>query len=242
MIRAREVIDELREEVDKFQARQPFGLSVDQSGQEFTIRAEIREEPNPYWGCLIGDIVQNTRAALNYAACALVERGKGKVGAQTQFPIAVTDQEFAAQAKRLLKGATDHDVKLARRFQPLLEAHPEIGHLRVLQKLGNQDKHRLLITTMFVPESVENSFLTKKPNVRLEILEHATGPVTDGDLIFRARVVGAALGEDVGVISKPRTRLIVENLVGLNALTGCFAYVQQEVIPRIEKRLSQPPR
>ncbi len=90
---------------------------------------------------IVGEIVHNLRASLDYLVYALAEADSGSVQAGTQFPIADTPQLFTARRNSFLKGISDENVAVIRKYQP----YNGCDWTRQLRDLSNTDKHRELV-------------------------------------------------------------------------------------------------
>lgn len=111
---------------------------------------------------IVGDALNNFRAALDHLAWIMVKR-KGTPFAQLkrtkkeriQFPLAKNRTSFPDAMKRNLPGITrDSDLgKLVASFQPYNRGKPAQA-MRGLRDLTNRDKHRLLVFTTWHPQEL----------------------------------------------------------------------------------------
>lgn len=104
----------------------------------------------PILRLLLGDAVQEFRAALDHLAWALVQSGRS-VGAlkdrqlrSIYFPITSTNEEFNEAVRTRLPGVGRREIAIIRRFQPYRRgktAGPWHA-FALLQRMSNDDKHR----------------------------------------------------------------------------------------------------
>jgi hypothetical protein len=116
------------------------------------------------WPLIIGDIVSNYRAALNYAAYELVRAGRTPSRCDergVQFPIVVPDEHPSAAAflgrrihKRNLPGVACKHLRVISPFQPYPGRRRGRWPLDALRVLSNGDKHRHPLLTAQVARIV----------------------------------------------------------------------------------------
>jgi len=90
---------------------------------------------------VVGEIVHNLRASLDYLVYALARADSGRTQHGTQFPIADTAQLFTARRNTFLKGVSEENVAVIRKYQP----YSGCDWTRTLRELSNTDKHRDLV-------------------------------------------------------------------------------------------------
>jgi hypothetical protein len=164
LARAREHFNELQSEVRRWEEGEGYALRVNEDGHSpfYIARAEILKpvEEHPY-SLLVGDFLQNARAALDYIASALGDVGAGGVmserdAAETMFPI-VGDVDpwwvsgdspgvFAERAKRRLPTVPDAARAVIEDLQPYKKGGDLWAYepLWVLNELARFDRHRFL--------------------------------------------------------------------------------------------------
>ena len=98
------------------------------------------EGPPPTFSILIGEIVYNLRASLDYLVFLLALVDSGVEQNRTQFPIYDSDQDFRRNAPTRLCGICDSNVGRLEALQP----YRSIKWTRTLRDLSNPDKHRHL--------------------------------------------------------------------------------------------------
>ena len=89
---------------------------------------------------VVGDIINNLRAALDYLVFELAKHNEGKEVSNTQFVIEDDPKQFEGRKKSNLKGLSDHQVSIIEALQPYNGG----DWMRVLVNISNPDKHRHL--------------------------------------------------------------------------------------------------
>lgn len=87
---------------------------------------------------LIGEIIYNLRAALDYLIHELAHFDAKEVIDKTQFPIEDSESGFKSRRNNFLEGVSDEHVAAIKRLQPC----DGCQWTRVLRELSNSDKHR----------------------------------------------------------------------------------------------------
>jgi hypothetical protein len=114
-------------------------------GKIHTHRGVIRQKPPPEWSEIVGDCLNNLRAALDHLTWGLA----GERGNKTAFPLfSKSDNYSAITASNHLRHVRQDAHALIERLQPYhhpngAKAHP----LGLLDRLTNDDKHREVIDT-----------------------------------------------------------------------------------------------
>ncbi|HEX2645867.1 MAG TPA: hypothetical protein VHO95_01435 [Candidatus Dormibacteraeota bacterium] len=106
---------------------------------------EPRIQPNARWGVLIGDCVQNLRAALDHAAYQLVpEPTRSSEADNVTFPIFDNATKYEAKKKQSAWIGAIHPqaVSIIDSLQPGATPAPHDHILWKLYRLSNIDKHR----------------------------------------------------------------------------------------------------
>lgn len=153
--RASKHLQELKTLVAEYSLAEPEGLTSNfenavpecdgESG--VAVRVALTTQPPAELPLIAGDVVQNTRSALDHLAHAVVIRNRGEPTSDTQFPIlrdrlgprgGVRTVEIQPRASKL----ANH---LVERLQPYHQVDDPTTHpLALLQDLSNVDKHRRL--------------------------------------------------------------------------------------------------
>lgn len=142
--RAKELIQELRREIEAFHGGNPYQLiaSTEPESGDHVVRVHILRAPPARWGALIGDAIHNVRSALDLLVWQLVLCNGSVPGKHNAFPIYDTLADFLNGYARQLRGVATPAVKMIRSLNPY-----EAGNrtLWLLHKLDIIDKHRVLV-------------------------------------------------------------------------------------------------
>jgi len=106
----------------------------------------------PIISILVGEIVYNLRAALDYLIYELARFDAGKVIKRTQFPIDNSEDCFRGRRKTFLKGLSDVHITATKRLQPC----DGCDWTRTLKELSNPDKH-MHLTVVSSPVTISLS-------------------------------------------------------------------------------------
>lgn len=151
--RAKEQFDQLLAETDAFFNGEPkphFSVGeFDTDAWEWVERFQIREEPPPRFGVILGDVLHNLRSALDHLIWQVTLLDGGKPDSRTQFPIVRESKaEFDRVAQRCIPGLTPEHRAVVDYAQPYHAGKNAHRHpLAVLSALSNMDKHRLVNPT-----------------------------------------------------------------------------------------------
>ena len=133
---------------------------ADADARRYVFRA-THDSPDPTWlSPLIGDFIQNVRAALDYLVWELVAVA-GNVGTTSnEFPIFTDAKRYAQDSPRKIHGVPPQSEMLFERLQPFAGANnqprnpnwrdPDREPLTLLRDLSNRDKHRSINLTTHV--------------------------------------------------------------------------------------------
>jgi hypothetical protein len=146
-----------------YEALPPYEIRETITGDMKTIRAVATIPPPEDLALIIGDMVQNLRAALDYMAWAFALTVRAEPSDMTQFPILKKRPKDFATVPRLIDVPPSvRDIMEA--MQPYQDEDAVGGwigrHLGVLAQLSNSDKHRLLLPTQrvsVIPKYVAHS-------------------------------------------------------------------------------------
>ena len=184
--RAQRLYVALGDEIVAFLKLRPFRIQDEtEPGSEIVGRVVVKRQPPREWGAVIGDIVHNLRAALDYLAWQLVEANGGTPGRDTTFPIHERPDGFAARLRAALAGASSEAHRAVTDLQPFHDPHPADHPLAVLHALDIRDKHQLLLV---VGCGIRRMNLT--PRGLVVHMEGLTTPVTGfqgGEVLYRLR-------------------------------------------------------
>jgi hypothetical protein len=238
LTRAKEHLDHLKRELLAFEERKPYeGVpEVSDDGLEWWIRAVVREQPNPYWSTIIGDAVHNMRSALDYLACELVIKNGGTVTDTTQFPIYDRKDRFVKGSGRRIAGMSSRAAALIETLQPYYGPTPSEHPLAVLAYLSNGDKHRALQVAHWTTDNLRGEVEAVVGQVKSELVEIHRGPIEDGALIARFRLIpaGSSPPSQVKVNAQLTTYVLIENRWRARRLEGILNFIQGDVVKRLE--------
>ncbi len=129
------------------QDRIPGEFHPETSEYVFPRQGRVTAEPDESWGPILGDIVHNTHAALDYLVCQLLLVNGGTSCDKTAFPIYATEEAFRSNGARRLTGVHPDAVEEIERLQPFQREADAERHARmILYRLEQWDKHRMLHT------------------------------------------------------------------------------------------------
>jgi hypothetical protein len=162
--RAGEHLADLEARIETFAREQKDNIAVDVHPQlGFRVRHE-GEGPPRYWSVLIGEVIYNLRAALDYLIYSLAWLDSGVHQTDTQFLIEDRRQGFKRHCRSRLKGLSDKHVAAIKRLQPF----DGCEWTRTLRDFSNQDKHWALnLTTAMGAGTVEFDPPIRKADARL---------------------------------------------------------------------------
>ncbi|MEX2646452.1 MAG: hypothetical protein WD249_09335 [Gaiellaceae bacterium] len=237
LVRAQKHVDELRHTVRQAQGGSRHEIVGDfdpKRPHEIVLRVRVYEPPDPYWGAILGDTIQNCRAVLDHIYTALVDGARGN-SRRAYFPIYKTSGEFKRRAVPTLK---KHRLPSGQRtlietLQPYNgTSQPITNHPGwVLRQLANSDKHRALVTnhlvqtTLGLQVTIEGHVIPIPPNKEPFVLED------DAEV---ARLTFFHEGtREVNVKGRLQTRLFVEGEWPLIlASEGVLTWVRDDVVSR----------
>jgi len=150
--RADEHLNTLADEIQAFISRdpQPFGLSVpyfDPTTDWHTVYAIVEEKPPERLGVILGDVLHNTRSALDHLIWQLVilSGGKPKGGPRgNAFPIAKTEASWRTAQGQHLAGVTEAHRAIIEKTQPFKTDNPNQSPFEWLRFLSDTDKHQVV--------------------------------------------------------------------------------------------------
>lgn len=186
LARANDLLAELDRQVQAYRALPPvrFASRTNLEDRLPAVKASyyVRsiESPPDVMALLCGDILNNTRAALDHLIWALATARKGKSyvlkhGGRLQFPAAIDEETFPDDLSRFL---SQKDIDGIKRVQPYASNDPHDDLIRVMSQLNNVDKHRFLHIVVLVMNQVEVKTRPRLPNGRVEITDG--GPLRRG--------------------------------------------------------------
>jgi len=142
LIRAREVLDELRVDVRAFVESRPYELTQREAGGVVTYELRLVESPPQRLSVIAGEIAHDLRSALDHLAWHAIEANGERPSRDTAFPIQREADESAFA--RQTRGMSNRVVAAVRDTQPFSNATPGRDPLLRLHDFNRFDKHRLL--------------------------------------------------------------------------------------------------
>jgi hypothetical protein len=154
--RARQHVQTLNAQVASFGDRDPYAFVEQLEPQlgQHVVRVKVQREPLPMWSALVGDALQDMRAALEHLAYALAVAYSGEPDdpEKVSFPITDTLGKFNAVRKQKIGLIDPAAQALIQEVQPYHRGdRAEFHSLMVLDDLARVDRHRTLhITPAFL--------------------------------------------------------------------------------------------
>jgi hypothetical protein len=158
-------IEQLNGVIDEFVDSDPYGVTVEFNANTRQIKYRATKNaviPDDV-PLLVGDIVHNLRASLDYLVTALVRRNGGKITTSTGFPIANSRAEYKpAFYKRKIRGMRKEAKQIIHDLKPYKGGNDSLWRLHRLDII---DKHRFMFTV-----GVYGSVFAGPPNARNSLL------------------------------------------------------------------------
>lgn len=173
--RARFHVDSLQKLIATVQSAGDLEAVTEASGDRRAVRVVLKRDLPSEIPAIIGDILHNTRSALDCLAFEICKRGAQSSGRSlsedqeclVQYPICIDARTFKDAARKRLPLAPQNVVEIIRTTQPFylamqgsLSSAREIGErvqsdrLWQLKELSNADKHRQLHLVAAVPGEI----------------------------------------------------------------------------------------
>lgn len=143
--------------------RLPDGTEMPVVSSTMKFPSEIETVP-PIISLLVGEIIYNLRAALDYLIYDLARLDSGQVVKRTQFPIEDTVDKFERRRNTFLKGVSDEHVAAITKLQPC----DGCNWTKTLASISNPDKHRHL-TVFRSPVYITPSLGSAEPIIAIYI-------------------------------------------------------------------------
>jgi hypothetical protein len=126
----------------------------DRASGQYLFRAQRAIDPPLNWSGIVGDVVHNLFAALDYLAWELVAANGAQGTPSTAFPIFVERDKYQKDAPKKMRGMHPGAQSLIQRVQPFQvlprDGHPSEHPLAMLYGMEIQDKHRSLVLAVHV--------------------------------------------------------------------------------------------
>lgn len=261
LARAQEHLDALDVEIASFMEREPYGISYERNpdGSDHSFRGQVREQPPLSIGILVGDCLQNMRAALDHLAWQLaIASGKAEPSRQTAFPICDTRESFRSKVtKPKVKDLTAECRAVVEKLQPFQIGGEARDHwLWHLNELSRVDRHRVphvvgavaqpTMSTHPVDKSAdpEPYRLGKLGQSVTMTLRDSFATVKDG-----AEIMGWAFDPprpDVEMHVEPDFFVTLDDGVGpavrpvTDVLSGILSHIEGVVLPSLSKFFEDP--
>ncbi|HLJ14758.1 MAG TPA: hypothetical protein VKV15_09700 [Bryobacteraceae bacterium] len=204
----------LVEEIERYFDGKPCDL-MPENDSEGHLRYRVRYDNPipPSIPLMIGDCVQNLRAALDYLVWELVLVNRARPSSKNQFPICDDKKGFAKQKPRgRLNGVSEGVAEEIEKLQPYNDG-AQTNPLRRIDYLSVCNRHRRLLVVVLNPHAARQD-----PMIRANL--SAGGKMqAEGNALFH-------LAMDEGTEEKIEVRM---------ELRGLLSYVTDFVIPRFEK-------
>ncbi len=196
--RADEHFDLLEREIRAFTDRdpQPIGLSIPKFDAEsgwFIAYAMEAEPPPPRLGVILGDLVHDTRSALDHLVWQLVILNGATPKRSNTFPLTLTEASWENAIRNgCLQGVSKKHQAIIKRVQPNQGPNgPEDTYTGVLGHLSNIDKHQIVHVTAFIMRDPTQSILirvTRGPGEVVQWQFHGHANIEHGAELLRVRV------------------------------------------------------
>lgn len=149
------------------------------------------------FAALLGDVIQNLRAALDYAAWAgATQEARRKHGHLVSFPVLQKESDFKRWRGKKGDWFDREVVRVIEASQPYHAPTHQLHPLKVLQVLSNHDKHRLLNV---VEDAHVSQGITITPMPADYTWWAATGPVAVGELLATLSLPRSKEGQAIDV-------------------------------------------
>ena len=158
LCRAKGLVSELRLMIEPLAleaTRSIVGAASPTDPSTLIYRATRVPPIDPMAAAIAGDIVHNLRSALDHLAWQLVLLDNGQPNEDTSFPLheSATNRNGNPRVLTIAPGIRDSAIMTAvEAMQPFAEAqyghNPRTDSLRIIRRLNNIDKHRLLLTVV----------------------------------------------------------------------------------------------
>ncbi len=211
--RAEEHIEALRQATEAFEGADPAPFGIRHEAEPgpngcitYQLFAVVREAPPSRLGLIVGDVLQNVRAALDHLVFQFASP-EARSKNSTQFPIC--DNAKAFQGHRVqgqIAGVTDVARLFIERAQPYQRTMDQGHPLVFLREFSNQDKHRLLVPSIAGVSELDTWMSCD--NADIQITSFPGGSVCDGDVVLSFIATPRAATREMTV--SPRSQLHVQ--------------------------------
>jgi hypothetical protein len=262
LARAQEHLDELNRGITAFMEREPYFVSYERKpdGSDHVFRAHVREPAPLELGVIVGDCLQNARAALDHLVWQLaILSGKAAPNGQTAFPVCDTIAFFRSKRQRVKVADLTKEYRAAIEWlQPFQIGGAAKDHwLWHLNELARIDRHRVLHIIGGIPDGP--LFSTHPVDKSVDPVPYRLGKLDQSvtmDIRFSYRTFedgapvaswtfdpprpdvemkgeftfAVALGEGVGPPARPVT----------DVLSNILRHIEGDVLPSVDHFFEQP--
>jgi hypothetical protein len=252
--RAHHHLVELDEEIRAFLELKPYRTILhkeDADGLEYVLRGYVTHRPSEMWPLIIGDCLQNMRAALDHLAWQLVLAAGNSPDTGTAFPIFIDDPFAPGASKRLRNGferntrdMPSEAITRIKRLQPYNAEDPELDPLWILHDYARIDRHQTISVVLADSETVgvdigrriESGEFISDPDIAIENSTLTLGSFVHGAPLFSFTLrepepnvdveydspLYITFGQAYEVLGEP----------AVDILSGILRYIQQRVLPQ----------
>lgn len=193
--RAKEQFRDLCARHADFMSLNPYGVVVyqDPETSEQVICARVSRNVPLEWSGLLGDIVHNLRASLDYLAWQLVLANDGTPSTSTQFPVCWDTARYNSLKRGIVKTYGKRAAAIFDTLQPCNASDGYSSHwLYALHKLDIRDKHQLLNVVGCAVRRQQFSMGAPGQDVHIERMvvggPDIRSPLADGAELYRYRL------------------------------------------------------
>lgn len=231
---ARELLDTLRTAEAEYRAGNPVQMETIEErcadgSRVYRIIASVRQEPPAGWALIIGDVVHNSRSALDNAVWAATDpllRGR-----HTAMPIcdSLEAWEIETIRRRRLDGVSAQQQAIIRKYQPFHDEQPV--PLSVLRDLSDGDKHRALHATALISEDEwvgsDNATVTFEHVARVI-------PITDQAEAMRVRATPQDPAEPMVVRPNAAYVVAIGTFAGMTDTLDSCCWFAEKIVGELE--------
>jgi hypothetical protein len=197
----------LNDELERFNGREAdshrLTTEVDKETSSHYLRIQILRPFPTLWSLIVGDMIHNFRASLDYMMWSLVLANGNRPTRGTQFPIYKAEppsdprDRSRRNFERNVKGISPEARELIEKLQPYRGEHGQGPHIfSALNALSNQDKHHFVVPSfgaVAIPKSGKLSLDVDWERCRdigsiYGTQLHTGKPLQDGDKVTTSRV------------------------------------------------------
>jgi hypothetical protein len=230
--RANEHLRCLDDEFRAFERQEPYELfrEAHPDGPFDEIRLKVHADPPTRLGLLVGDVIQNLRAALDHLVWELSLLTTDEPWDKSQFPIFDVDKGKAVTSS--IRDVPSDAQDVIKALQPYNRPDPHADPLWPIYRLSNLDKHRSL-----VPIGYSVTAFTILKGATEAGFVRISGMFQDGDVVNAIPRLFPPLDQHVHFEERASYSIVFEEggpsgVIDLAAIHVLHEYVRDEVIPR----------